>query len=491
MSPLKRKKAIAKYRSPRSDGEILDLLKWVEGHGRAWSDYPGTTTKYNQDVVRTSFDRLMKHYKRQGIKTVEEVIAFYEQVKQRNGRATKQETNVPQESHTAHTDQAIQGKKQATNQTTLDFDGGDMSDAAIKREFQRRGLDPGDWIISQVRFGEWGNEDNANEQFRITVKPKTQADFPIIQPIQVNFPFRRPPKRIADRGLKRALVFGDSQNGYLRDMATGKLDPFHDRLCWSIVTQLADYLEPDDIIILGDMLDLPDWTTRFLRSPECYWATQPALLELHWWLTQLRAASPDSEMQYLEGNHEIRMRTALQENVGAAHGLKRVDEMDGFQSMSVPNLLALDELGIEWVGDYPDGRVWLNDNLYASHGDVTSAQPGGTSGKIVKDARASSITGHIHRCEMASKTVFARRGAISYRSVSLGTMARIPGPIPARSKENNWQQAVGIVEYEPGNGLYEIHTVFINKGRAIWDGKVFEGYDMVKNIRDEIDWVGI
>ena len=36
--------------------------------------------------------------------------------------------------------------------------------------------------------------------------------------------------------------------------------------------------------------------------------------------------------------------------------------------MSVPTLLGLDELEITYEDEYPDGVVWLNDNLSCEHG---------------------------------------------------------------------------------------------------------------------------
>lgn len=472
-----------KYYLPRghTQADIVRLIQYVNENGRTWKELSDphfdTSTPKKQDTVRMLFDRIVKQYKKQGLTELEDILAFYEW----------QEAQLREGPHQESETQEVQGKteQKAHEEISIDL----APQERLDEEFTKRNLNPEEYEIKEIRFGDWGNEDNPNEQFRVTVKPKpgvAQA-FPVVHPIEANIPFNRPTKPKQDKALKKALIIPDSQNGYATDLSTGRLDPFHDRRCWDLALQLADHEQPDVIVLLGDMLDLPDWSDKFIRSPEFAQNTQPAINELHWWLTRLRQICPDAEITYIEGNHEIRIVNAIKTNLKAAFYLKPADRLDGPEIYSVPNLLGFESLGIEWVGDYPDGRVWLNDNYYLCHGTIAKAGPGQSAGGVVIDARSSSGNGHNHRLEMASKTVFARRGSVTYRSFSFGTLAKIPGRTPAKSKENNWQNALGLVSYEPGNGLFEVYPLFISEGRLLWDNKRFEGQDPVERIRKDLD----
>lgn len=318
-----------------------------------------------------------------------------------------------------------------------------------------------------------------------------QQKFPPLTPTHAATPQKQIETKRIKGDLHRALVIPDSQNGYMRDVETGAFDPFHDRRCWDLALQMASYLQPEVIVLLGDHLDLPDWSDKFLRSPEMYWTTQPAIDELHWWLAKIRhAAPPETEIAYLEGNHEDRLPRAILNNLKAAYHLRPADAVESPDVLSVPHLLGLDSLDIHWVAPYPDAGYWINDNLVAEHGEVAKGNPGQTAGAVVQESRASSIFGHVHRVEMASHTVFPKRGPVSYRSLSLGTIARIGGPTPAQggSRKQNWQQAIGVVDFEEGNGLFEVYPLYIHSGRVIWDGEVIEAQDRTAEIAEDTGW---
>lgn len=311
--------------------------------------------------------------------------------------------------------------------------------------------------------------------------------WPTIAPVQIKTTIPKPSAK-RESGLRKALIIPDSQNGYQRDLKTGKLEPFHDRLAWDVCVQVAQDIQPDRIILLGDMLDLPEWTDRFMITPEHYWVTQPALVELHWWLARLRLATPDAEIVYMEGNHEHRLPQTIAKNAIAAYELRSVKNLDGPPVLSVPYLLALDNLHIQYLNDYPNDSVWINDNLCCEHGDIARSGSGDSVKAILSDVRCSKIVGHIHRIESACKTTHSRRGAISYKVISPGTIARIDGVVPAKKKRQNWQQGFAVVEHELGNGLFHDDTVNIYGGRAVYGGRLYVGVDRTERIARETGW---
>jgi len=299
-----------------------------------------------------------------------------------------------------------------------------------------------------------------------------------IKPIEVEFPHITPiapikfkkinKKRKLSKKFKKALIVPDAQFGFRKNLDTGKLDPFHDRNALDCVLQVAELEKPDTIIYLGDMLDLPEWSDKFLISPEFFFTTQPAINELHWWTKEFRKHC--NKMIYLEGNHELRMSKAISKNIIAAYNLKPANEPKKIQ-MTIPTLLALDSLDVEYKGPYPAGEYWLNDNLRVSHGTLARKGNADTVKAILAQARNSEIVGHIHRHEMAQKTVHPRKGIRTYVAYSPGTVARIePNIVPAFSARNDWQQGFAIVNYQGGNGLFQILPHSIHNGVTLYNG---------------------
>ncbi|WP_218571937.1 hypothetical protein, partial [Pseudomonas sp. SZ57] len=81
-----------------------------------------------------------------------------------------------------------------------------------------------------------------------------------------------------------------------------------------------------------------------------------------------RANAPEAEVTLIEGNHDRRLQKSILRNAKAAFGLKRANDPESWPVLSVPNLLRLDDLGVEYVEGYPAGEKWINDNLVCIHG---------------------------------------------------------------------------------------------------------------------------
>tara|TARA_R110000824_G_scaffold401260_1_gene611487 strand:+ start:229 stop:1677 length:1449 start_codon:yes stop_codon:yes gene_type:complete len=335
------------------------------------------------------------------------------------------------------------------------------------------------WKVDRYVVNKW--ETAMKTQDAIVHRPlfQVKAWLVRIKPIEVDFPhvvpiapvgFKKPKIiRKPHKALKKALIIPDAQFGFRRDINTGVLDPFHDRNAIDCVLQVAEKEKPDIIIYLGDMLDLPEWSDKFLVSPEFFFTTQPAINELYWWTSEFRKHC--DKFVYIEGNHELRMSKAISKNIIAAYNLKPANEPRKVQ-MTIPTLLALDDLGVEYLGPYPSGEFWINDNLRVSHGTIAKKGNADTVKAILSQARNSEIVGHIHRHEMAQKTVHPRKGLRTYVAYSPGTVARIePNIVPAFSARNDWQQGFAVVSYQDGDGLFQIAPYSIHEGVTLYAGE--------------------
>ena len=274
------------------------------------------------------------------------------------------------------------------------------------------------------------------------------------------------------------LVVPDSQNGYRRT-ETGHLDPMHDRRAWDLAVQMAEHLRPDTIVLLGDMLDLAPWGS-YAKPREVRYTTQPSLVELHWWLGQLRLVAPSATILYIEGNHEFRISRSILESLSEAEGVRPADDPGGHDAISIPRLLALDSLDIEYIGPYGEG-FWLWDTVRFHHGTLARKGGGSTVAAMLKEATHSTIVGHIHRLEMACKTIHGPTGQRVITCMSPGTLCRTDGAVPAATPRVDWQQGLAVLT-KKGDRIYT-NVMQIHDGTLAWSGKHFEARDRLKDLR--------
>lgn len=315
----------------------------------------------------------------------------------------------------------------------------------------------------------------------IVISPQWEAgpEWPVVQPAKptVVRPVKRAPN---NKTTRTTVILPDPQIGFRR-LDSGELIPMHDEDAMTLALQIALDAQPDVIINLGDFIDLPEWSSKFLVLPEFVLTTQPAIDRAHRFLAQQRAVAPDATIKLLAGNHDDRLGKAIAKNAMAALRLRRAESPHELPVLSMPFLLRLEELGVEYAPGYPAGRIPIAEGgagqtpLYAIHGEKLDIA------KVAKDERQSYIQGHIHR--MAHHAITYERSGRPETVVALspGCLCRIDGAVPStRSSVDDqgvpllryetWQQGLAIIE-EGGDGFYGIETVQIIEKEAIWRGK--------------------
>lgn len=236
------------------------------------------------------------------------------------------------------------------------------------------------------------------------------------------------PKKVAPKKSKHTvhIALPDPQIGY-RNL-DGRWDPFHDESAMDVALQITSFLEETDrldtIINLGDFLDLPA-QGRFEQEAAMANTTQAAFDRGHLFLQQQRlAAGPKAKIVLVEGNHDRRMEKFIMTNALSAFGLKRANTNE-LPTMSIPYLLRLEEIGVEYIDAYPAGAYWITDRLRAIHGNKARSNGSTAAAYTNADPHISTIFGHSHRLEIQSRTVFNRDGAIRTTAVSPGCLCRV------------------------------------------------------------------
>ena len=339
-----------------------------------------------------------------------------------------------------------------------------------------------EWKVTSYRINEWQQHSSEHGvvplyQGKATLARKNPvvSEWPVVQSLKLK---ALPQERAKESGgkTKRAMVIADSQVGFFRSFDTYKVSTLHDLSAFACVTKAIMDEAPDVLVLLGDMLDLPDWSDHFVQSPEFAFTTQ---MSINWFGSWLRSIRPFcGKIIYIEGNHETRLLRGIMTNTVSAFKLKPANLPAAAPLLSIESMLGLKDLGIDYLGPYPRGSYWLNSNLQMIHGNKIGAKSGQTAVKMLDQLRASLMQGHVHRQECAHVTNHSQEKAVSYGAYSLGCLARIDGMVPSKNDQVNWQQGFAFVDYT--DDLFQVNMVNILDGQYIWDRKLFKA-DCTKN----------
>lgn len=293
--------------------------------------------------------------------------------------------------------------------------------------------------------------------------------------------YKLPPRKAnkVTRDLRVCVTLPDCQIGYYR-LADDSLEPTHDESAIACALEVTRAANPDLVVLHGDNLDLPEFSTKYLTTAPFQRTTQAAIDRAALLAAEIRAAAPNAEIVWLAGNHEERLPRMLAQNAAAAFGLRRGNVPDSFPVLSVPFLCRLEEYDITYVPGYPASSWWINDRLRVVHGDKVNSS-GSTATKYLSREKVSVLYGHIHRLEWAERTREDHDGPRTILAASPGCLARIDGAVPSVKggtdldgrpvvRYEDWQQGCAVVEYEPGDGYFNLELVPIRDGHARWRG---------------------
>lgn len=306
-------------------------------------------------------------------------------------------------------------------------------------------------------------------------------EWPVVQPgptIKLPAPKVRTEKT---DGYKTCVILPDMQIGYFRGKS-GNLEPTHDERAIDIALTIVKQLDPDLVVMVGDNLDLPEFGKYRLSS--AYALTTQASIDRGTTLcAQVRAAAPSAEIKWLAGNHEERLVNFVLDNAKAAFGIKRGNSPDSWPCLSVPYLCRFDDYGIDYIPGYPAGQFWVNQRLRIIHGTKVRSN-GSTSHAYLNTEKTSVIYGHIHRREWAERSREDYDGPKTIMAASPGTLARCDGTVPSTKGSvdldgrpmtivEDWQQGIGVVTYEPGDGMFFYEQVPFHDGTACFRGRFY------------------
>lgn len=342
--------------------------------------------------------------------------------------------------------------------------------------------DLNEWFVASHTINTWEQAQAGEEEPEIVTLYQVKARLEkrlidYIQPANKIQLKKSKTKKMAD--YKKALFIPDTQHGHVWNSTYTKLEPIHDRKGIDAVIKLAQDWQPDVVVLLGDMLDLAQWSMKYPRPPEYRQTTGATINELYLDLCRIREACPNSEIIWLEGNHEQRIQRALTEILPESIHLAPAGETQ--PALCIERLLHLDDLGIEYIKPFP-ADYWLWDCIQITHGEGHGK---GVTTKLAKTKSYSMVKGHGHGLELSCSRVEHPQGSKNITVMQPGCLCRIDGAVPGVSPRPNWQHGVGFGILDK-QGQEHLWAAPIHDGKLYFEGKVYQGEENRKDLADQL-----
>ena len=157
---------------------------------------------------------------------------------------------------------------------------------------------------------------------------------------------------------------------------------FRDKKVFSMFLNFIKREKPDRVVLAGDVTDFYS-ISRFDKDPARKESLQEELDDCYNVLVDIRNAAPDARIDFIEGNHEARLKKYLWSTAKALATLR---------SLEIESLLELKKLGIKYETD----GIWLGD-LFVYHGTIVRPKASYSAHAELLKNGCSGMSGHTHR----------------------------------------------------------------------------------------------
>lgn len=177
---------------------------------------------------------------------------------------------------------------------------------------------------------------------------------------------------------------------------------------------------------------------------------------------ELKETNPNVSVKYYEGNHEQRLGKYLARN---ADVLEDLTDEEGETILTVPHLLQLKDMGIEWLGY---DRVHREDNVAIEHGNIVRQKSGYTASGMLDKRGRSGYSGHTHRLALITRS----QGGDIHFWVECGSLCNL-NPTPNYSVEPDWVNGFAFGVYDKKENVMHPQPVLIQNNHFYANGKIY------------------
>lgn len=238
--------------------------------------------------------------------------------------------------------------------------------------------------------------------------------------------------------------------------------PDCDALMLKKLISVAEYMQPDQVVLIGDAIDFPQVSQWSKGNAGEYTADLQEHVDgfRERVLVPLRELKEDAEIVWVEGNHDLRITEFIR---------RYAPPLSVLRALEVPQLFSLDELAVR----YERGPVRVGTNTYAIHGHESGgycASASAWDSKFQKryGSDKNFIFGHTHQPFIVHRA-FGYEGKVSPRfTMNVGS---IMDPVQAsyvRDGALSWVMSFGVLR-DDGKRVYPELVTAVDRG-FFWNG---------------------
>lgn len=236
--------------------------------------------------------------------------------------------------------------------------------------------------------------------------------------------------------------------------------PYHDETAYQLFKEFLKEEKPNRLIIAGDLLDCAE-ISDFRKSQLSGDQLQKDLDLAFKMLKEIRTiVGKKCRIDYIEGNHEFRLKKYL---------MTRAPELLGLKSLKFENLLKLKELNIifhsvrEEANRFQDNYIQI-ENIFIGHFDTSRKGSGSTARGLLVDKGVSVIQAHNHRIAMIIKRELDNRLLIGIENACLCSLN------PTYVAAPDWHLGWSIIFHNITNHRIYIYPILLGKNYEFFFG---------------------
>lgn len=232
--------------------------------------------------------------------------------------------------------------------------------------------------------------------------------------------------------------------------------PFEDKEAYSLMLYVAEDVQPDEIVILGDYADFYDVNSHG-KSPEIEWRLTEEIQAVRERLKEIEDLFPNANRTFIQGNHEYRLERFINNKAPELYG-----------TIDTPRLLDLHHWNYVPYGPKQFHRV-AGSKLLARHEPLGNGVH--VAHNTVVKAGCSVIFGHTHRIQ-ESQVVMANGD--THRGISAGWLGD-ENSVVFNYVKSHHQWSLGFsVATILDNGNFFNQSVHIIDGMCHYGGHLYE-----------------
>ena len=334
----------------------------------------------------------------------------------------------------------------------------------IAEMIRARGLDPDEWEVKNAVLNCW--DSNAGDGQIIELR---QLKIHLVRRVPIEWIL--PVTDVKPRTPRKPVKSDTHTIVLLPDQHA----PYEDKACHEAVLAMLAHVQPDEVGLLGDLVDLP--TISKHRDNPAWSASVTECIQGGFELLRDYTEATTSRFWMLKGNHCFRLETELLARAERMYGIApaSIDGEEQDQALSLKRLLHLDRLGVELIeppkaGDgYEFACHKITDKFEARHGWITGQN---SAQKSLDRVGRSLVVGHTHRQVLTRRTYF---NGITHRTIQAaecGTLRGIEGG-GGFAVNPDWQVGLAVAQIG-SDGAETIDFASFDDGVLRWRGERYK-----------------